>query len=147
MFYENVKKYDLPIYSCAVVKLIFNHKCLLVQRAKTALWAADLWALPGGKLEKNENAKNAAIREIYEELNVKLLNKHLIFQKQYSVINTEHKNGNYAYYFFTYTLHEYPKIFLSAEHQAFCWVDTKTLPKIDLAEGTQFILEQKILRG
>lgn len=54
--------------------LIFNaaKKLLTVQHH-----GSDFWALPGGKIEKNENLKECLQREIFEELGLKCEVKNL----------------------------------------------------------------------
>lgn len=49
-----------------------------------------LWEFVGGKVEKNETPIQAAIREVYEEANVKLIEKDLY---AFTSINTYPKSG------------------------------------------------------
>ena len=53
------------------VGVIFDNKgsVLLAKRAKHQ-HQGDLWEFPGGKVEKNEDAKQALVRELNEELGI-----------------------------------------------------------------------------
>ena len=57
---------------CAVVKLMFEGMILLVQRAFKDHSYPGTWCLPGGKVDPGETPKQAAVREIEEELGVTL---------------------------------------------------------------------------
>lgn len=50
--------------------LIQNNKILLPKRSKTLKKMPDKYEFPGGKVEKNENLKEALIRELNEELSI-----------------------------------------------------------------------------
>lgn len=56
----------LPIVISALIK---DNKILLIKRIRG--YFVGLWALPGGKIEKNEHIQDAAIREILEESGIK----------------------------------------------------------------------------
>ncbi len=53
----------------AVSVLRSNGKTLLIKRAGGDY--AGLWALPGGKIEKNEHISEAAVREVLEETGIR----------------------------------------------------------------------------
>lgn len=55
-----------PSPNAASVALIRGDTALLIQRARAPF--AGLWTLPGGRLERGEDAKAAAAREVREEL-------------------------------------------------------------------------------
>jgi len=48
-----------------------NNKILLCKRSPDKS-LPNVWSIPSGKIEENENPGNAAIREYYEETNIKL---------------------------------------------------------------------------
>ncbi len=74
---------DLPL-SVAVAALVHENKILLIKRVKGDY--IGYWALPGGKVEKDEHLSQAAIREIIEESKIEsefkghlgLVSEHLI---------------------------------------------------------------------
>ena len=59
---------DLPL-SVAVGALIHNNKILLLKRVKGDY--TGFWAMPGGKIERQEHVSTAALREIFEETGIK----------------------------------------------------------------------------
>ena len=62
------KKYQIT--NIAVSPVIYKDKFLLIKRIK---WPyKNLWSLPGGKMELGEHPKDAIIREIKEETNLKV---------------------------------------------------------------------------
>ncbi len=61
---EQVFGYPIPINTADAVVVQSGH-VLMVQRKIQP--GKDLWALPGGHIDKGENALDAAVRELYEE--------------------------------------------------------------------------------
>jgi len=47
-------------------------RLLLLKRSMKSRWMPGKWGLPGGKIERGENAKGAAIRETKEETDLDL---------------------------------------------------------------------------
>ncbi len=82
----SIKKYNTnPIhYTCDSVVIHSGH-ILLIQRK--SLPGKNLWALPGGHVEKDETAEQASIRELSEETRIALskteLKKSLLYSKIY----------------------------------------------------------------
>lgn len=64
-----------------------HNEVLLIQRSKTSSYGAGFYSLPGGKIEDNETARQAAIREAYEELDITIAKKDLDF------VHVFHRNG------------------------------------------------------
>ena len=92
-------------------------RVLLLQRSEEGD-AAGTWAIPGGKLEKNETAEQAAFRECFEEMKYrgspgKLLLRRVKDGVDYSTFLNE-CDGE-----FTPVLNE--------EHISFAWVDPSKL--------------------
>jgi len=55
-----------PLYTAGLIVVKNNKLLLAFSNNKKA------WYLPGGKIDENENSKSALVREIDEELNLKL---------------------------------------------------------------------------
>ena len=102
---------------------------LIAQRNKNKMLGG-LWEFPGGKKEKNESIKECIIRELKEELNIKIN------------IGSKISKFNHVYSHFSIELHAYHADILEGrpkgmEGQLFKWVklkDIKKLPysKVDL---------------
>ena len=63
-----------------------------------------MWSLPAGKIEKNENSKDAAVREFKEETDIDLERKNLEFVgllPRISRDNSKIKGYMYVYEYFT----------------------------------------------
>lgn len=70
--------------------IVFDNKILLVQHK-----GKSYWSLPGGKLNPNEDIKNALERELFEELGVNAETKDLKFINEF-----KYPKGKYSLEFF-----------------------------------------------
>jgi len=91
------------------------------------------WEFPGGKVENNENFQDALIREIIEELSVKINIEKKITKKNY-----KDKKIDAIIHYFLCTLGE--GIIKLTEHEDFSWVEKKNLYKFNLVPGDKKIL-------
>ncbi|MDD3383109.1 MAG: (deoxy)nucleoside triphosphate pyrophosphohydrolase [Bacilli bacterium] len=82
------------------------------------------WEFPGGKVEKDETKEEALIREIKEELNVKIKVNHLI-----SIIDYEYVDFILKMYVYDCVLLEENIILL--EHQAMKWLRKENLDTLN----------------
>ena len=74
--------------SVVVAALVINNKILLIKRVRGSY--VGLWALPGGKIEKNEHLSQAATREILEESGIHSeFKEHLGFVSEHLVEDGE----------------------------------------------------------
>lgn len=83
------------------------------------------WSIFGGMLEKNENSRDCAQRELFEETKINVKPSSLNF---YNTIKTEDSN------FYIYSLHtrEIPQVTINQEHSTYGWFGINNLPeKID----------------
>lgn len=78
----------------AIAIIIHSGKVLITRRQKhTPL--GGLWEFPGGKLEKNENPEQCAIREVQEELKLKI-----VPQKKLGVLTHKYPDITVELHFF-----------------------------------------------
>jgi 8-oxo-dGTP pyrophosphatase MutT (NUDIX family) len=80
------------------------------------------WTLPGGQIDKGEKAREAAVRETYEETGINVV----IFGKS-GETGSYSKGRKKAIIFFASTSTK--KINLSHEHKKYKWVDPSTAKK------------------
>ena len=66
-----------PLLLVVSAVLIKNNKIFFQKRPKDKSMPG-LWELPGGKMENYETPENAIIRELFEEIGIKVNNKDLI---------------------------------------------------------------------
>ena len=71
MLFRSSKK--IPIYDVAISVIEYQNKILITKRENTK-FLSGLWEFPGGKIEKNETAVDAIIREVKEETNLTISN-------------------------------------------------------------------------
>ena len=64
------------IFVSAIILSNDTGEILLAQRPKGKAFA-DFWEFPGGKIEKNEKAEDALIRELKEELDITINKKNI----------------------------------------------------------------------
>lgn len=122
------------VIKCEVstVFMEYEKKILLLQRAPHKI-APNTWAIPGGKLEKNETPLEGLLREIMEELQLypsalELVHLHSLFVK--------HLLGEYYLHLFRWKLHSLPLIILNPdEHQNFVWQPIVDFDQLPLLEG------------
>ena len=108
-----------------------NH-FLIVQRNKKKHLGLK-WEFPGGKVHQNENFEEALLREIKEELNIKINLQDKIAEEKYK----DEKIDIVLHY---YLCNEKSGTIELNEHEDLAWVEKKDFDKYDFAEGDRNIL-------
>ena len=103
-----------------------NHFLIVKRNRKKHLGLK--WEFPGGKVQENETFEDALIREIKEELNIKISLQDKIAEEKYK----DEKIDIVLHYFLC--THESGTIELN-EHEYLAWVEKKDFAKYDFAEG------------
>ena len=112
-----------------------NNKYLLQLRDnKKNIFYPNHWALFGGRFKKNETAEECLIREIREELLVKIK----ITMKIYERCNNE--TNSYINYFYAQALNDIKPANLQ-EGQAMQWFSKAQIKKLKLAKDLKIILD------
>jgi len=70
-FPKRVKKRPTPLYPIAT-GVVFRDGRVLITRRKSKGLLGGLWEFPGGKIQKGEIAEAACLRELREEVNLKV---------------------------------------------------------------------------
>ena len=79
-----------------------THKILLIQRANEPY--KDLWALPGGFVDMDEDLKTAALRELEEETGIKDVDIRQL--KTYGTVNRDPRHRTISVVYFGQVDHE-----------------------------------------
>ena len=116
------------------IGIIFNNtgKVLLSLRNKSVL--ANYWEFPGGKREEYEDLEGALKRELFEEINIKILNYFLLYKKVVKVKNTLYKLNFYR--IIDYIGDPWPN-----ENQELLWFEPKKLNSINLLKTNNEIVK------
>ena len=91
------------------------------------------WEFPGGKVEENETFEEALLREIKEELNIKISLQDKIAEEKYK----DEKIDIILHY---YLCTQKAGTLKLNEHENLAWVEKKDFEKYDFAEGDGNIL-------
>ena len=108
-----------------------NHFLIVKRNRKKHLGLK--WEFPGGKVQENETFEEALVREIKEELNIKISLQDKIAEEKYK----DEKIDIVLHYFLC--TQEDGTIELN-EHEDLAWVEKKDFDKYDFAEGDGNIL-------
>jgi mutator protein MutT len=116
-----------------VVLLDSNNSVLLLKRHKTSRFAPEKWGLPGGKIEKGETPREAALREMEEETSL--------------VIDDAIDLGRFdavrAYLSRSYE----GSISIDHEHTDWVWVTESKLEQYDLAPNVLEVYQKALSYG
>lgn len=115
---------------CATYAIIIKeHKILLLLRKGTG-WMDGHYGLPAGHLKKDETIKNALIREVHEEIGLKINSTDLTL---YHVMHRNEKTiGNFEYIDFFFKLEYWqgkPRNNEPEKAAHIKWFDLDSLPK------------------
>lgn len=107
------------------IGIIFNKtgKVLLSLRNKSTL--SDYWEFPGGKRERNEDLEDTLKRELYEEINIKILNYFLLHTKYVEVDNIYYKLNFFR-------VIDYKGEPYANENQELLWLEPEKLNSVNL---------------
>ena len=108
--------------------ILENNKILITQRSKNDKLLPLKWEFPGGKIEENESEKDCLIREIKEELELKIKVKDFFFKNIHSYGKKEIELN----FFLCEVISGNLKLNV---HNHFYWVSKEDLMKFDLAEA------------
>ena len=108
-----------------------NHFLIVKRNRKKHLGLK--WEFPGGKVKENETFEEALIREIKEELNIKISLQDKLAEEKYK----DEKIDIVLHYFLC--TQEDGTIELN-EHEDLAWVEKKDFDKYNFAEGDGNIL-------
>lgn len=119
-----------PIYHSAVQCVIKNDDNILLLKRQNTKYGNNKYALPGGHLEYNESIPEGMIRELYEEIGLKIKEPNIDLYKVIKMVDSKSIQTEYINFIFIYQYKNEPII--NNEPQ-FCselkWFNIKELPK------------------
>ena len=124
----NIKK---RLQGAAILVLNAQREILLLKRAPESQFAPNQWGFPGGKLEKGETPLQAAIRETYEETQLRVKNV-----RSLGVFN----DAVAAYFSNSFE----GTVKIDFEHTDWKWVSGEDLSQYDLAPSVKEIYRKAI---
>ena len=93
-------------------------KILITKRPSHKLFG-DFWEFPGGKLENNETFEEAVVRELYEELGIKINIKNL---KSLDILNHSYDKKSYIM-MNMFCLHKWSGKIRNRDTKKFLWIN------------------------
>ena len=80
--FADIRQNETDLRRAAVTLTIFKHEdepaIILTRRSRKLRDHGGQWALPGGRIDHGENAVQAALRELHEEINLSLDESHVL---------------------------------------------------------------------
>lgn len=110
-------------------------KFLLLHRSFSSS-QGNTWGVPAGKLEKKETSRAAVIREVREEIGLKL--DHV---EEVGKLFVTLPHISFVFHLFYAKLEDYPEVILSDEHIDARWVTFEDAMKLPLIYGAKEALE------
>lgn len=123
------------LVSCCILKN--KNKFLVSQRTLSKIFA-NFWEFPGGKLENNESFQNAIIRELKEELGIRVNKKNLI---NLDVITHAYKKNEITI-LSIFFLKKWSGTVKAREGQKIEWLNIAQIKKLNFLEGSKVILSK-----
>jgi len=115
-----------------------QNKFLIVKRAADETFLPNMWELPGGKVEPEENPNISVLREIQEECGLKIavINPGVIN----SYVSKE-RNTHYVEIFYLCTImNKTDEVKLSEEHSEYQWISKGDLENFKF-EMTEYMID------
>lgn len=122
-----------------VIVINKNNELLVLRRANYMKNFRGMWGVVGGSIENNEDSKEAAIRELYEETKIE---KSDILDIQRSE-DIDHENGNITEVWVVKV--DDPEIKISREHAQFKWISNLDVIKGKWMPDIREVLEKFII--
>jgi 8-oxo-dGTP pyrophosphatase MutT (NUDIX family) len=137
MIYKNMIKFKEYIEKhykeSSCIALFVDDELLLLYRSNKSSWEPHRYGLVGGQIEDKETIKEAAIREMKEEIGYKLpINK----LNKITIINED----NFKTHIFAAKVNKKPNIKLNKEHDKYVWCSYEECLKLPLVSGLKNLI-------
>ena len=121
------------VSSCLLKK---NNKILIASRPKNK-FLSGFWELPGGKLFKNESFETCAIRELYEEVGIKINIENL---ENIDLIT--HRYKNISIIMMVYLVENWQGKIKAREEQKLAWITQYQVKDFNFLPGSQIFFDR-----
>ena len=115
--------------------ILQNNKLLICQRPNFKDHPLK-WEFPGGKIKNDETNQEALIREINEELSIKIINYEELIS-----YNFNYKNLNKKVFIYFYLVNNFSGKVLNNFHKELKWIEIKDIREYDFLEGDLKIID------
>ncbi len=116
MIYDTAPEDFKPKVSVAACFVEYGNRVLFVKRSQHVSQPGT-WAIPGGKVEKNETPVQTICREMQEECGFELKNPIFLH-----TVYIRYPDYDYVYHMFKEVLTDKPNITLDKDNDAFDWL-------------------------
>lgn len=123
-----MKEGQMKVIDVTCALIIDNRNQILVAQRSSSMSLPLKWELPGGKIEPNETAEQCLIREIKEELNIKI-------EIVKSLESNTHVYPSITIRLIPFICKLIDGVIMLKEHASFKWLDTNQLLNLDWAEA------------
>ena len=115
--------------------ILQNDKLLICQRPNFKDHPLK-WEFPGGKIKNDETNEEALIREINEELSIKIINYEELIS-----YNFNYKDLNKKVFIYFYLVNNFSGKVLKNFHKELKWIEIKDIREYDFLEGDHKIID------
>ena len=120
-----------PKMEVAACYLSYQDKLLFLERP-AHVHQGSKWGVPGGKIDPGETAKEAVVREVFEETSLTLSIKNLIYFKKVFI---RYPDLDFIFHIFLSNSKEMPQIVINHEHLQFKWATLQEALRMPLVLG------------
>jgi 8-oxo-dGTP diphosphatase len=106
------------------------------------------WEFPGGKIEPDETAEEALVRELREELSITAQVGKQFFQQEWVYpegVLDPHRDGAFAVAYFL--IHSYTGELVNTTFESIKWVSPTELQSMDILEGNRRAIDELVKHG
>ena len=119
--------------------VISDNDTILILKGNSKKFRQTCWDLPGGRMEPGETLSETLKREVEEELPGANVTK--IGQLFYAEANHHLVDNRELLTLFYFISIKVDRLQLSAEHEAFLWIDQKNLSTLEQTTGTPLLTD------
>jgi 8-oxo-dGTP diphosphatase len=123
-----------PQVEVAACYLEHDGKVLLLERA-SGKSEPNKWGAPAGKLEKNEDPLDGAVRELFEETGIRL--KHPSQIRAVGSLFVRRPTLDFVFHMFKVEIDQFPDVTISDEHVNYKWTTAQDREELILVPGAK----------